>query len=174
VEADQNSERHPVHSGEIMPLSHHQHRSAIKSVFRNPSAKSQLALAAVARAVCIIAPLIGSTQAATHFFHQFGFQAARIAAYAVLLLTVVTYGFGVASFYRTKPHVGRYWLIPLLLAFFAAAGGFNLTATPWPKRNDLAKQELTTWDSRLFENQNPDGGIRTDIRPPGLTYSSGT
>jgi TIR domain len=167
---DHQGKRHPADSGDPSQSSHRRSPSNLASFFQNPSKRNQLVLAALACALCVIAQLIGSMQVVTHFFiHRFGFQTARLTAYAVLLLTVAAYGFGVTSFYRARTNIRKYWLIAILVAIFAAAVGFNLRATPWPKLSDLARQELTAWSSRVFENQNPDGGIRTDIRSPGAS-----
>jgi TIR domain len=173
--AEPTGEPRPAASGPAAKPLLQGERPGIIRFLQNPSPKNQLLLAASACFICLISQFIGSTRVVTHFFvHQFGFRTARLSAVAVLLLTVGAYAFGARSLsfgarslYRTRPGVRQYWLIAALLAIFAGAVTLNLFVRPWPKVEDLARQETAVWSARVFENQNGSGGIRVDIRAPG-------
>jgi hypothetical protein len=137
------------------------------TVLTQPTRKNQVILAVLVIGVCILAQFLGSTQKVTHFFvHTLGFSLTRIVAIVVLLLTVTAYAFGFTSVYRARPGMHKYWLVPTFLAFFIASVFANLIMRPWPEPDRMLGNELPAWIERVFENQNPSGGVRVVIRSP--------
>lgn len=127
--------------------------------------KNRVFLASLAIAICILAQVLLPTM--HHFLlHRFGFQVVRELAIAMFVVTLGAYVFGFHSLYVARPRWHKFWPISALIACLVAAMFTNVMLKSWPKLDDALKREVSAWVDRVFENQNENGGIRTDLRSP--------